>query len=149
MTATFIFAFTTCSEDGEDGKDGDTTKPVINLIEPENDDTLQIGGTIHFDAEFSDNEMLASYKVDIHNNFDNHGHATKQTAETVAFEYIKTWPLSKKNEKIHHHEIAIPENATPGEYHLMIYCTDAAGNESYIAVDVELSREAGEHEHDD
>jgi hypothetical protein len=146
LTAIFFFTVTSCKEDS------DTEKPVIKLIEPAEDDLLQIGGEhgVHFEAEFSDNEMLASYKVNIHPNFDDHGHtATKDAAETVDFEFEKSWPISGKNADIHHHLIEIPENATPGHYHLMVYCTDAAGNESHIAVDIELSHEAGEEEHED
>jgi hypothetical protein len=132
--------------------DGDTLKPVIRLIEPEEDAILQIGGEhgVHFEAEFEDNEMLASYKVNIHSNFDNHEHKSKGEVKTVNFEYNHSWIISGKNRSVHHHEIVIPTNATPGHYHLMVYCTDVAGNESNIAVDVELSLEAGDdHEHDD
>ncbi|MDR2622785.1 MAG: DUF4625 domain-containing protein [Dysgonamonadaceae bacterium] len=133
-------------------EDSDVEKPVITLIEPAEGDALQIGGEhgVHFEAEFSDNEMLASYKVNIHPDFDDHTHArTRASSEpTVDFEYEQSWTISGKNASIHHHEITIPENATPGDYHLMVYCTDAAGNESHIAVDVELSHEAGEgHAH--
>jgi hypothetical protein len=149
LTAMCVLTVNSCKDEN-----GDTTKPVINLIEPEDDDLLQIGDEygVHFEAEFEDNEMLASYKVDIHPNFDNHSHAvTKGEAETVDFNFEQSWDISgKKNTSVHHHEIIIPENATPGHYHLMVYCTDAAGNESYIARDVELSHEAGEeHEHED
>ncbi|MDR1526957.1 MAG: DUF4625 domain-containing protein [Dysgonamonadaceae bacterium] len=127
-------------------EDSDTTRPVINLIEPAEDDVLQIGNSngIHFEAEFSDDEALASYKVDIHPDFDGHTH-TRSSDETVDFEFNQSWPISGRNAPIHHHEIKIPENATPGDYHLMVYCTDVAGNESYIAVDVVLSHEAGNH----
>ncbi|MDR1592940.1 MAG: DUF4625 domain-containing protein [Prevotellaceae bacterium] len=146
LTAIFFLAFTSCKEDS------DTTKPVIELVEPEEDDVLLIGSEngVHFDAEFSDNEMLASYKVEIHQNFDNHTHAvTRGDAETVDFVFEKTWTITGKNASVHHHEIIIPENATPGHYHLMVYCTDAAGNESHIAVDIELSHEGEEHDHED
>jgi hypothetical protein len=143
LTAIFSVAFASCKEDG------DTTKPVINLIEPEDGDVLKIGGElgVHFDAEFSDNEMLASYKVNIHPDFDGHTHT--KDATTVDFEFERTWDISgKKNADVHHHEIKIPENATPGDYHLMVYCLDAAGNESHVTVDIELSHDGEEHEHD-
>jgi hypothetical protein len=147
LTAILFLAFVSCKEDS------DTEKPVINLIEPEEDDILHIGDDVHFEVEFSDNEMLASYKVDIHPNFDGHTHAvTKGDDEPEDFTFQRTWTISGKNAAVHHHDIVIPENATPGLYHLMVYCTDAAGNESHIAVDVELSHEEGEeheHEHED
>jgi hypothetical protein len=141
----YSFLFSSCDE-------GDTTKPVINLVEPENGDSLLIGGTVHFDAEFSDNEMLGSYKIEIHNNFDNHEHDLKagDADETVAFAFDKTYDLSgKKNADVHHHDVKIPENATPGNYHLMVYCMDAAGNESHVAVNVILSHDASEHHDED
>jgi hypothetical protein len=149
LTAIFSFLSNGCKEDS------DTTKPVIHLIEPAEGDVLQIGDEdgVHFEVEFSDNEMLASYKVNFHPNFDGHTHAllprAGESVETVDFEFEKSWNISGKNAKIHHHEIKIPENATPGDYHLMVYCTDAAGNEAYIAVNVELSHEGGEHDHED
>ncbi|MDR0386041.1 MAG: DUF4625 domain-containing protein [Prevotellaceae bacterium] len=155
LAATFLFTLYACENENNTAK-GDTTKPVIDLIEPAESDILQIGDEngVHFEAEFSDDEMLASYKVDIHPNFDNHGHASiKSTAETVDFQYEKAWNdiSGRRNASIHHHEIKIPENATPGRYHLMVYCIDAAGNEEHIAVNIELSHNAGEdhdHEHD-
>ena len=68
--------FVSCSDDE---KDGDTTKPVINLIEPEEGAMLKPGSTIHFEMDLSDDVMLGSYKVEIHNNFDGHDH-TKAAA---------------------------------------------------------------------
>ncbi|MDR3218054.1 MAG: DUF4625 domain-containing protein [Dysgonamonadaceae bacterium] len=134
LMAIFSIVLNSCKEDS------DTTKPVINLIEPAEGDALQIGGEngVHFEVEFSDNEMLASYKVNIHSNFDGHTHA-RASGASVDYEFEKSWSISGKNADIYHHEITIPENATPGDYHLMVYCTDAAGNESHIAVNVALS----------
>lgn len=144
-TATLLFI--SCNN----GDDGDTTPPVINLIEPAEGDTLKIGNTngVHLEMELSDNEMLSSYKVDIHNDFDGHTHSKSLKAdETTVFSFQKSWDVSgKRNTTIHHHEIVIPANATPGNYHLMVYCTDAAGNETYVARDIVLSYEGGE-DHD-
>lgn len=143
-------SFTSCSNDN----DGDTTPPAINLTAPAEGAVLKIGSDIHFDMELSDNEMLSSYKVEIHNNFDGHNHTKSLKAEdaTTAFAFQKTWSVAgQKTAKIHHHEIIIPENAIPGNYHLMVYCTDAAGNESYVARNIVLSHdgEDDDHDHDD
>ncbi|MDR1335652.1 MAG: DUF4625 domain-containing protein [Tannerella sp.] len=146
LTALLLIVCNSCREDS------DTARPVILLTEPAEGEVLQIGNEhgVHFEAEFSDNEMLASYKVNIHPDFDGHTHTRAASEETVDFEFDKSWSLSGKNAAIHHHEIMIPENATPGAYHLMVYCTDASGNESYITVNVELSHEEGEdHDHGD
>ncbi|MDR1644983.1 MAG: DUF4625 domain-containing protein [Tannerellaceae bacterium] len=141
---TAIFPLSTVSCD----KDGDTVKPVINLIEPAEGDVLVIGEDVHFEMELSDNEMLKEYKVGIHHNFDGHSHsATRADLEPFLFE--KVWDVSgKKNTSVHHHEIVIPTTAAPGDYHLEVYCTDAAGNEAYIVRNVELAYEGGDHDHD-
>jgi hypothetical protein len=133
-------------------EEGDTVKPIINLIEPAEGDILIIGEDVHFEMEISDNEMLKEYKVGIHNNFDGHSHsATRADEEPFFFE--QSWDVSgKKNDFIHHHEIVIPDNATPGDYHLEVYCTDAAGNEAYIVRNIELAHEGDEgddHDHGD
>ena len=134
---------------------GDTTPPVINLTSPVNGELLEIGKDIHFEVEFSDDNMLKSYKVEIHNNFDGHGHGNTysnmafyldEIKEMTPFAFQRSWDISdKKNTTIHHHEIVIPDNATPGNYHFMVYCTDAAGNESHVVCNVILTTEEVEH----
>jgi hypothetical protein len=120
---------------------GDTEKPVIRLIEPAEGAHLKIGDDhgVHFELELTDNVMLRSYKVEIHPNFDGHSHGAPMRAGTVDFRFNRSWDVSgRRNVSVHHHEIVVPENATPGEYHLLVYCTDAAGNEGYLARGVVL-----------
>lgn len=142
-----LITFTSCNNDA----DADVTKPVIDLIEPCEGDELLIGDEhgVHFEAEFTDDTALSSYMIEIHANFDDHNHAVtkSETTETVAFSYKKSFDISgKKNCYVHHHEILIPANATPGKYHFMIYCTDAAGNESWAARNIILSHTAAHHD---
>lgn len=132
-----------------DNNDRDTTKPVIDLHEPEEGQVLTIGEDVHFEMDLSDDVMLGSYKINIHNNFDGHGHgesravataASEAEEERVAFTFDRAYDVSghiTKHE--HHHDIVIPANAKPGNYHLMVYCTDAAGNEAHIARNIVLS----------
>lgn len=147
MAVYALSLFSACSDDN-----ADVTKPVINLIEPAEGDELLIGSStgIHFEMDLSDDVMLASYKIEIHNNFDNHSHGTTKAGETTTpFSFNKTYDISgQKNAHIHHHEILIPATATPGKYHLMIYCTDSSGNESYVARSIVFSTTAEEdHDH--
>lgn len=148
--AFFAFAAMFCASCSDDN-DADTEKPVIMLDEPEDGDSLRIGDGVHFEADFSDNEKLGSYLVEIHNNFDGHGHKVSSTRVgdgTEPFFFKKSYDLGGlRNAHIHHHDIVIPENATPGAYHLVVYCTDAAGNQSLIARDIILSNEVESHEH--
>ena len=101
--------------------------------------------------DLSDDVMLKSYKIDIHNNLDHHSHGgTRAEGEGgVPFVFNRSYDVSgKKNVHVHHHDIVIPEDATPGDYHLMVYCTDAAGNETYITRNIVLSTTA-EEDHDE
>ena len=134
LLATVTFMFSSCDNDAS----SDTTKPLIELHEPEEGQALEIGNEhgVHFEMDLSDDVMLKSYKIEIHSNFDHHSHGGNSRAvqETVDFSFNRSYDVSgQKTAHIHHHDIVIPANATAGDYHLMVYCTDAAGNESYIA----------------
>ena len=142
-------AFTGCKEEPID-----TTKPVIELIEPEDNDSLRIGDEngVHFEMKLSDNDLVKSYKIDVHNNFDGHSHTRDLRHgddQTKPFSFNKEYTVNQRNASIHHHDIKIPADATPGEYHLLVYCVDRSGNESMVARTVILSKDApGDHHHD-
>lgn len=153
MSLTLV-AFVSCSSD-----DADTEKPVIENVEPHNGDTLVIGEKIHFEADFSDNDKLASYRIEIHNNFDNHGHKsvvaglTDSTGYAFAFDSVWTDIAGLRNAHAHHHSIAIPakkggKSTREGKYHFIIYCLDQAGNMSVLTREVTLSYTEPEHGHE-
>lgn len=152
LFAAVSFGLASCSDD-----DNDNEKPVISDFEPEEGDLLQIGEAIHLEMDLSDNEKLASYKVDIHNNFDNHTHSTKASAEdSVAFSYSKVFTdiAGQKNAHVHHHDIVIPTelNGKPirtGKYHFVVYCIDEAGNEALRSHNVILTYDEVDHDHDE
>lgn len=126
--------FTSCSDN-----DGDTTAPVITLNAPAEGGQLKIGHGVHFSMELSDNEMLKSYKVEIHENMTQPHDHTRSDAAANYFSYDNTWDVSEyKSISIHHHEIEIPDDVTPGNYHFIVYCLDAAGNQSHVARNIEL-----------
>lgn len=123
-----------CSKDDED-----TKKPEIELISPQNHDEFHPGDNIHFEARFSDDTELSEYKIDIHFD-DGHDHKSHKH-DGHEWHYTYTATLSGKNQMVHH-DISIPEDAEHGEYHFMVFCTDKAGNESFIKIDIEIE---GEH----
>lgn len=140
--------FTACSD--SDNPLSDTTKPVIDLNSPTEGQVLAIGSEhgVHFEMELSDDVMLKSYKIEIHNDFDHHSHDTRATGTTVDFTFNRSYDVSEqRTAHIHHHDIVIPANATPGDYHLMVYCTDAAGNEAHVARNIVLSTTGGDDRH--
>jgi hypothetical protein len=141
-----VSLFNACDE-------GDTEKPVINLIEPEEGAQLAIGNDhgVHFEMKLSDNDALNSYRVEIHNNFDGHEHAALRSDEPDPFFYDSTFTdvHGKKNADIHHHAIRIPVGVAEGDYHLVVYCLDLSGNEAHIARNVILTNDAVEEDHDE
>lgn len=150
LAISFAFGFSSCQKE-----EVDIEQPTITLNSPTAHAVLTIGDEhgVHLDMELADNVALSSYKINIHANFDGHHHAPRQKApsisaqnDSVPFEFTKIWTdiNGQKTAKIHHHEIIIPKelNGKPvktGDYHLIIYCLDKAGNESYTAVEMELS----------
>ena len=86
----FSFLFVSCSKEDE----GDTIKPVIDLLEPEEGAILRIGSShgVHFEMNLHDNEAIASYKINIHNNFDGHSHTRASEAGiTKPFTFERTY----------------------------------------------------------
>ena len=140
-----VLSMTSCEE-------ADTRPPYITLVSPKEDATIETGKELCIQVTFLDNMALRSYKINIHPNFNGHTHAParedaherimNQSQQTVDFEITLTSesqsdPLSGQ-ECFRDIDIDIPADATPGNYHLLIYCTDAAGNETYYARDLTL-----------
>ena len=103
---------------------------------------------MHFECDFSDNVALASYKIDIHYNDGEYAHEHSKAENLFSFQKTYTDIAGKKNAHVHQHDVVIPETAPEGKYHLMVYCTDEAGNETYIVRNIVLSHDAEEHDHD-
>lgn len=152
-------AFTSCEKTEKDAQG-----PKIDLKAPTDHEAVKPGSDIHFDAVLSDDTALKSYKINIHGAFDGHTHSAEARSADDAVAFEKTWTeadfiklgdepiIGKKTANLHHHHIVIPKeiNGKPikeGDYHFMIYCTDEAGNESFVAREIEISHSAEEHEH--
>lgn len=106
----------------------DVTRPVINVITPVNDATLTGGDTIQFHANFTDNQELGQFKLEIHSADDGHTHG-KGNGAAPYFEYstIVTLTGAQSEQRL---SIPIPAESAAGKYHFMVYATDKAGNEA-------------------
>ncbi|MGB1241958.1 MAG: DUF4625 domain-containing protein, partial [Chitinophagales bacterium] len=99
------------------------------------------GDELTFDVVFDDNEGLSQYKVDIHNNFDCHGHGggvapsiatpnvDNQTTDWTILEIQDISGTSMPVQRM----LNVPENVTAGNYHFHIQVIDEAGNDSPFA----------------
>lgn len=150
LTATMFL--TACSND--DDAVVDTVAPVIAINEPHDEDEFAPGGEIHFKALFTDNVALASYKIEIHEDFDSHTHGvTKQSSQDNpwSYEQVFTIPAGQKSFTADH-EIEIPmminnKPISEGAYHMGVFLTDAAGNESQVFLEIHIEEGAEGHDH--
>lgn len=121
------FTFTSCEKDD----DGDTTKPTAVVNSPMEDQEFAPGDSFQLDISMTDNEELSSLKVDIHYGGDHdHGKVASQ------WEYDQVWDL-EGNFYEFGTPIQIPADAEHGVYHLLVFVTDASGNEAELsAIDI-------------
>ena len=153
----FVFGFVACSDDD----DIDTTKPTIGLVSPTDGTAFHPGETIEFNCDFSDNDELASYKIEVHSNFDGHEHATVQLKSNMeddhdheeghAWSYNEEWSFEEGQSTASvMKQITIPEHidhdgveeeVAAGPYHLGVYCLDVAGNQIEFFIEIEIEHE--------
>lgn len=121
---------------------GDTQPPKIEIIAPANEAEFVPGEAIRLQMVLTDNEQLSGYKVEIHDDFDDHDH--KSTSTGTAWIFQKTWQVDPTDRvAIDHQEIVIPERIANeaiarGSYHMGIYCTDLSGNESHTFIEIHI-----------
>jgi hypothetical protein len=140
------------------GKDNvDTTKPVIELIQPTAEASFHPGDTIQFECVFSDNVELQSYNIKIHSAADEHEHLSvpefkksvliEEQGHEWSYEKSRVFEKGLKEIRVQHIEIIIPEAIQvgldeepilPGHYHFGVFCIDGAGNESFVFVEIEI-----------
>jgi hypothetical protein len=119
-------------------------QPVSGEICGEIQDTVFVvtgGEAIDLELLFSDDVALSQYKIDIHHNFDCHGHGggagpgislpdvPNQTEDWTVLEVVN---LSGK-EQIVNRTLPVPANVTAGAYHFFIQVIDEAGNDNPFA----------------
>lgn len=125
--------------------DVDDVKPTISIVSPTDEQGFVPGDTIWFEATFTDDVELKSYKIEIHDDFDGHDH---KSSVLGAWHYDGSWDFEKaqKTVNLKHGHIVIPTEVdgqpiAEGDYHFGVYCADAAGNETQVFILVEI----GEH----
>jgi len=96
------------------------------------------GDELSFNAIFEDNEGLSQFKVDIHNNFDCHGHGGGSAPDVLVpsvESQTNDWTVLEINNisgtsATENPTFQVPENVTAGNYHFHIQVIDEAGNDS-------------------
>lgn len=115
-----------CEKDDDDNNsNGDTTKPVISLNTPVEDDEVTAGSTLHVDGNITDNSALSEMRIDIHFAGDGHSHGKTRSLE---WDWDSTINISGR-EWDFHYDVPVPAEADSGVYHVLVYALDAAGNQ--------------------
>lgn len=103
--------------------------------------TIRGGETLMAELVFSDNQALSQYKIDIHNNFDCHGHGGAAApgipvpnvgSLTEDWTVLSLEELSSQSETVTL-SLKAPENITAGAYHFQIQVLDESGNDNPLA----------------
>jgi len=118
-----------------DGDLVDVEPPTIEVIQPESHGYMNAGGYVNFEGIFKDDLELGSYSIDIHDNFDGHGHG--RIAIPSDDPALIKW-YSKNNYTIpegmiifnaqHDDDIEIPANIMAGPHHFIVQAVDKVGN---------------------
>lgn len=141
--------FISCSKEDEVK---DEQKPTITLNYaggfPKPCAKLKRGQKFTLKVKATDNVGLASYAIDIHNNFDHHTHddqgskcdmepSKNPTANT--FKFDKNFQIQNKPKEYEISQaIAIPANADTGDYHCQISVVDVTGWQGRTSVDIKI-----------
>lgn len=144
-----VTLITACSSDNSDDKDLEKPTITINYSDgfPQACEVLTKGETYNFKALVTDNLELASYSIDIHNNFDHHTHddqegdcdldAIKEADNPFIFMQNYTLEAGLTSYEIDHN-IAIPSDIDTGDYHCSFSITDATGWQSITSIDIKI-----------
>lgn len=143
--------FTACSNDDDNAVD--TQKPTITILEPHDEEEIAPGEELHFEAVFTDNVELASYKIEIHNAFDDHTHSGLKGAEDNPWSFSQVYQIPAGRttyEAVQHIDIPTMINGEPiseGAYHFGVYVTDTSGNEEQAFLEIHIENDSDGHAH--
>ena len=113
-------------------KEIDETPPVIEnmTIDGESDEIyLPIESTFEITALINELGGKGQMKLDIHSNFDGHGHKN----DLVDYSHIEIYDIEGENHTFTD-SYTIPDDVKAGPYHVGLFAIDEAGNESNEAI---------------
>ena len=145
-----LCALSACSG-SDDEEQKDMQQPVISeqgiTANPIDCQQYHRGDVIPFHYVMTDDQELGAYNIEIHNNFDHHTHST--TAAECPMDAQKDpknpWVYNRdfsipSGQRTYdaRHDIQIPTDIDPGDYHFMIRLTDRAGWQQLHAVAIKI-----------
>ena len=151
LSLTLLCALCACSSSDDEEKK-DMTYPVINTTDivavPTDCQVFKRGDVIPFNYLFTDDTELGAYNIEIHNNFDHHTHGTSSVECPMEGEKkpVKPWVYNQdftipsgQRTYTARHDITIPADVDPGDYHFMVRLTDHAGWQQLHALAIKIT----------
>ena len=146
-----LCALSACSG-SDDEEQKDMQQPVISsegiIANPIDCQVYHRGEVIPFHYVMTDDQELGAYNIEIHNNFDHHTHSTtatdcpmdaqKKPQKPWVYNRDYTIPTGQRKYDARH-DIEIPADIDPGDYHFMIRLTDRAGWQQLHAVGIKIA----------
>lgn len=139
------FSITTISSCTKE-KEADTVAPIIDMVLPQEGDTLFIHEETHLEINISDERELDSCSFQVHANFDNHDHNSilrgTTTQSDVPWFYTRTYFLAGiKSTTLHDYAFSVPgfigqDTIARGNYHFQVDCWDKAGNHTSVLLNI-------------
>ncbi|ODT56662.1 MAG: hypothetical protein BGP01_00330 [Paludibacter sp. 47-17] len=119
--------------------------PEITEVEigHNNSRKAEIGGDLHINALITAVHKIASIRLVIHSDEEDHHHASQiEHASGVKEEWevntTFTGVYANVKNTTFHEDIDIPSHAGPGPYHLQLFVTDLEGNQGMFETEIEL-----------
>ena len=113
----------------------DITAPTIDVKVPNQSSGIEAGGYLPFEAAFIDDFELATYNIEIHDNFGGHSHgriaATYNDPSLIKWAFKQSFLIPDGLtlfQAVFENEVLIPSNAIAGPYHFIVQAIDKAGN---------------------
>ena len=145
-----LCALSACSGSDDDVQK-DMQQPVISdqgiTANPIDCQQYRRGDVIPFHYVMTDNQELGAYNIEIHNNFDHHTHSTtavecpmdeqKEPRNPWVFNRDYNIPAGQRT-YVARHDIPIPADIDPGDYHFMVRLTDRVGWQQLHAVAIKI-----------
>jgi len=134
LTLLFIYMLASVACDS-DNDIVDTTAPTIEVKDPAMGEYFDANDYAHFEATFVDDLELATYNIEIHDNFGGHSHgriaATNDDPSLIKWSYKESFLIPEGLTLFQaelEDEIEIPANVMAGPYHFIVQAIDKAGN---------------------
>lgn len=128
-------------------KEQDEELPAISLVSPANCDSTLQGTFINFKATFTDNDELARYAIDIHQNFDHDSYATTDQGcnfgpDQTPFNPFKYGIVDEIPPGLKSYtaelNILVPESTDSGDYFMVVYAQDKRGLQKWYSISLKF-----------